>query len=126
MTSLEKKPEDGRQEGTDGKARLCALSDIPDNGVIRVDIKGHPALAVIKVGDAVYVMDDTCTHAMANLSEGIVDVDDGVIECPLHGGTFALSTGDPVDLPCEVAITIYDVEIRGREVFADLGAPDDS
>lgn len=100
--------------------RLCAASEVPENSAKQVQIDGRPPLVVINLAGKIRVMDDTCTHGFAFLSEGIVDTVDGVIECPLHGGTFDIATGEPVDPPCELAMKTYAAEVRDGDVYAIL------
>ena len=57
-------------------------------------------------------VDDLCTHADVSLSEG--DVDDGTVECWLHGSRFDLRTGEPTGLPATVPVAVYPVTHRGR------------
>jgi nitrite reductase/ring-hydroxylating ferredoxin subunit len=102
-----------------GRTRLCATADVPDGGVIRVDVEGHHALAVYCLAGRYHVTDDQCTHARASLSEG--EVRDGLIECPFHGGSFEIATGRPVDPPCVVPLRTYAVEVSDGAVLADLG-----
>jgi len=97
---------------------LCDRDEVPQDGVTRVEIEGYGALAVYCVGGRFHASDDRCTHAHGSLSEGIVH--DGLIECPLHGGTFAISTGEPVDPPCVVPLRTYPVTVEGGQLYADL------
>ena len=84
-----------------------------------MNVEGRKPLAVYCVGGGYYASDDTCTHADASLSEGFVD--DGLIECPFHGGTFAIATGAPVDPPCTKPLQVYRVEVKDGQLFAALG-----
>ena len=57
-----------------------------------------------------YALDDTCSHAEASLSEGDLDIDRCVIECPLHGSSFDLRTGDPLSLPAVEPVRVHRIE----------------
>ena len=46
-----------------------------------------------------HAVDDECSHEDYSLSEGEVWVDECEIECPRHGSTFDLLTGEPCSLP---------------------------
>ena len=72
-------------------------------------------LAVCKVGGKIYVIEDTCTHGLASLSEG--EIEDDLIYCPFHGGSFNVTTGEAVDLPCINPIRTYDVVVREDSIF---------
>lgn len=53
---------------------------------------------------------------MALLSEGFVE--DGIVECPWHGGAFDVRTGAAVRHPCVVDLRCYAVEIRDGDIYA--------
>ena len=67
-----------------------------------------------------FVIDDTCTHGAASLSEG--DIVGCEIECPFHSGRFDIRTGAATAFPCVKALMIYPVKVEGDEVYAALDA----
>ena len=67
---------------------------------------GDFSLALFRVDDNVYVLDDLCTHAEASLSEG--EIFDCKIECPLHGAEFNLKTGEAVTPPATKNVKTYE------------------
>ena len=64
---------------------------------------------------------DICSHAEVSLSEG--EVDDGEIECWLHGSRFDLRTGQPTGLPATEPVPVYPVKIDGDDVLVDVVNP---
>ena len=98
---------------------ICRVSDVPAEGGLRIVLPGRPPLAVFRVGDDYLVIDDTCTHGEASLSEGVVEGTD--IVCPYHLGAFCLKTGEPTAAPCSIPLRTYPAERRGDRVFARLG-----
>jgi ethylbenzene dioxygenase ferredoxin subunit len=100
-------------------ARLCKAAMIAPGEAMQVEIPGHDEpLALFNLDGVFYLTEDTCTHAFASLSEG--EVLDGRIYCPLHGGSFQITTGTPVDLPCTVALRTFRVWLEGDDVVTDL------
>ena len=97
------------------EVRLCSLDDLAPDTATRVDVADHK-IAVVRVGDDVYAIDDTCSHADYSLSEGDVWEDEREIECPKHGSTFSLETGEPATLPATQPVRAYDVKIDGDDV----------
>ena len=77
---------------------VCALEDLAPNSATRVDVGGR-AVALVRIGDDVYAIGDTCSHADVSLSEGEVWCDSKEIECWKHGSLFSLETGEPQTLP---------------------------
>lgn len=90
---------------------LCAETDVPSDAGFRVDLPGRPPLAVFRIDDAFHVIDDTCTHGLASLSDGYVE--DGTVECPLHAGKFCIKTGAPVDGPVDTPVQVYSSQVVG-------------
>ena len=85
---------------------VCTLDDIADGGVLKVDVEGVP-VAVVRIGDEVYALADTCSHAEVSLSGGEVWCEEREIECPKHGSTFDLTTGHPTVLPATQPVEVF-------------------
>jgi 3-phenylpropionate/trans-cinnamate dioxygenase ferredoxin component len=102
----------------DGFVLACSVADLPRVGAVRVEIDGE-SVAIVRdsVGD-IHAIDDTCSHANVSLSEG--DVEDGEIECWLHGSRFDLRSGQPTGLPAVTPIAVYPVKIDGGDVFVSV------
>jgi 3-phenylpropionate/trans-cinnamate dioxygenase ferredoxin component len=98
-----------------GDLRVCSVKDVEAGSARRFDVDGFK-LCVVHIGDDFYVIDDTCSHADYSLSEGDVWEDDLEIECPKHGSTFSLETGEPATLPATSPVRVYDVKIDGDDV----------
>ena len=99
--------------------RACAVSDLPAEGAIGVELNGTP-IAVVRAEGEVFALRDVCSHAEVALSEG--EVYDHTIECWLHGSCFDLRTGDPTGPPATKPVPTYPVKIEGNDVLVSLGA----
>jgi 3-phenylpropionate/trans-cinnamate dioxygenase ferredoxin subunit len=99
--------------------RLCALDELADGEARRFDVAGH-RLAVVRLGDDVYVIGDRCSHADVSLSEGEVHPEDKTIECWKHGSTFSLLDGEPQCLPATRAVPVYQARVAGDQVEVEL------
>ena len=95
--------------------RVCARDDLAPGGARCFDVSGH-RVAVVRIGDDFYAIGDTCSHADFSLSEGDVWADELEIECPKHGSTFSLLTGEPQTLPATTPVPVYDVTVDGDDV----------
>ncbi|MDO8645644.1 MAG: non-heme iron oxygenase ferredoxin subunit [Candidatus Planktophila sp.] len=80
--------------------------------------KAGKSICVTRVGDLVFAIDDTCTHAEASLSEG--DVSGFKIECWLHGAEFDLRTGEVITLPATIALATYPVRVDANSVTVEI------
>ena len=43
-----------------------------------------------------------------------------VVRCPLHGGSFDLADGAPVDEPAEDPLTVYRVVVDGADLLLEI------
>jgi nitrite reductase/ring-hydroxylating ferredoxin subunit len=87
------------------------LADLRERQPRRVAIDGVQ-VALVRVGDEVFAVNDVCSHAEVSLSEG--EVSDCTIECWLHGSRFDLRTGEPSGPPAFEPIATYPVQIEGQ------------
>jgi 3-phenylpropionate/trans-cinnamate dioxygenase ferredoxin subunit len=97
--------------------RACALSEVPDEGAVGVELGDLP-VAIVRAGGEVFAIRDVCSHEEVPLSEG--EVYDHTVECWLHGSCFDLRTGKPTGPPATVAVPTYQVKIDGDDVFVAL------
>jgi 3-phenylpropionate/trans-cinnamate dioxygenase ferredoxin component len=98
------------------------FSDLEDGVAQRIE-SGERAICVVRCGDAVYAIDDVCSHEDYSLSVGEVDVEECAIECWKHGSLFSLVTGAPLTFPATRPVATYDVSIEADQVVVHL--PDD-
>lgn len=98
---------------------LCHRSDLASGEARRFDI-GSVRIALIRIGDDFYALGDRCSHEDYSLSEGEVWEEDREIECPRHGSTFDLQTGEACSLPATRPVPVYSVETNGEDVSVVL------
>lgn len=98
---------------------VCALADLAPNSATRVEVDGRP-VALVRIGDDVYAIGDTCSHADVSLSEGEVWCDSKEIECWKHGSAFSLVTGEPQTLPATQPVPVFVVRNDGGDVVVDV------
>jgi 3-phenylpropionate/trans-cinnamate dioxygenase ferredoxin component len=98
---------------------MCSVDDVKPGHAARFDVEGH-RLCVVRLGDDWYVIGDECSHEDYSLSEGDVWEDECEIECPKHGSTFSLKTGEPQTLPATRPVPTYDVIVEGDDVSVVL------
>ena len=94
---------------------MCARDDLAPGSARCFDVDGH-RVAVVRIADDFYAVGDTCSHADFSLSEGDVWPDELEIECPKHGSTFSLRTGEPQSLPATTPVPVYDIVVDGEDV----------
>jgi 3-phenylpropionate/trans-cinnamate dioxygenase ferredoxin subunit len=94
---------------------LCRRDEVGPGEARRFDV-GSVRIALVRIGDDFYAVGDRCSHEDYSLAEGEVWVDECELECPRHGSTFDLRTGEPCSLPATKPVPVYDVEIVGDDV----------
>ncbi|MDG2907034.1 MAG: Rieske 2Fe-2S domain-containing protein [Acidimicrobiales bacterium] len=101
------------------EVRACALSELADAVAHRVEVGGCP-VALVRLGDTVHAIGDTCSHAEVSLAEGIVDTDECALECWKHGSLFSLESGEALTMPATRPVPVYVVRVDGDDVFVAL------
>jgi len=97
--------------------RVAYVADVhPDRG-LSVNVAGKE-LAVYRVGDDVYALEDVCPHAYALLSDGFVEGD--TVECPLHQAIFHIPSGKCMAAPADSDLATFPVKIEGEDVLVDV------
>ncbi len=100
-----------------GKILAGKTADIPPGEMIKISEEGKDIL-VANVDGNYYAMDDTCTHAGANLSEGMLD--DSTITCPWHGSTWDCKTVKLIVFATELKdLGAYKVIVESDSVFVE-------
>ena len=87
---------------------------------VRVYVYDGNPIAVFRLEDGFYAIDDTCSHAESSLSEG--EIDEDIIECPLHGAQFDIRTGRNLSLPAVVPVRSYPVKVEKGSIYLQVEA----
>jgi 3-phenylpropionate/trans-cinnamate dioxygenase ferredoxin subunit len=91
------------------------LDELAPGSTRKVDVDGV-AVAVVRIDDDVYAIGDTCSHAEVSLSDGEVWCEERELECPKHGSSFSLTTGEPSVLPATQPVPVFDVKVVDGQV----------
>ncbi len=106
------------------RVMLCPLEELADGQARRFDVDSGGLLhriTVVRLGDDLYALGDTCSHADYSLAEGEVDAEEGTIECWKHGSLFSLATGEAETMPATRPVPVYDVGVSDGHVWLDVG-----
>jgi 3-phenylpropionate/trans-cinnamate dioxygenase ferredoxin subunit len=98
---------------------LLRRDELASGEARRFDIGEH-RIALVRIEDDFYAIGDRCSHEDYSLAEGEVWADERELECPRHGSTFDLRTGEPCSLPATKPVPAYEVEIDGDDVAVVL------
>lgn len=92
---------------------VAKVGEIPEGGV-KVARIGDMPVAVFRLADGYYALEDVCTHDGGELASGFLEGD--VIECPRHGARFDVKTGAVRSLPATAPVPRYEVKVVGDEI----------
>jgi nitrite reductase/ring-hydroxylating ferredoxin subunit len=76
-------------------------------------------IALFKLSDGYYAIEDTCPHAGGPLSEGPLAGD--VVTCPWHGSRFDVKTGAVLGPPAKRGVKSFPVRVAGNDVEVEIG-----
>lgn len=79
-----------------------------------LEIEGT-AIAVFKLDDKFYAIEDVCTHDGTEIASGCIEGDE--IICPRHGARFCLKTGQVKSPPAYEAVRCFPTRIDAGRVF---------
>jgi 3-phenylpropionate/trans-cinnamate dioxygenase ferredoxin subunit len=99
--------------------RACSIFDVGEEGALAVNLDDEP-IAVVRSEGEFFAIRDVCSHADVPLSEG--DVEEGAIECWLHGSRFDLRSGKPTGLPATKPVPVYPVRVEGDDVLVSISS----
>lgn len=96
---------------------LCRIDELQGDGMYPFEV-GATRVAVYLIGGKVYATDNVCSHAFALLTDGWLE--DGLVECPLHGAQFDVTTGAVVRGPADCPIVTFESRIRDGVIEARI------
>ena len=101
---------------------VAKTSEISEDEPKAVSI-GRLDVGIYKLDGEFYAIDDICTHAYAMMTDGYIE--DGQIECPLHGACFDIKTGKALTAPATIDLRPYPVKVEGDQISVGVHKTDD-
>ena len=100
---------------------VVGAADVPEAEITAAEADGVGIILVNVAGDIV-AYEDRCPHEEARLSEGELDLEEGVLVCSRHFWEFDVRTGQRISLvPMHQRnLTVYPVRISGGAVEIDV------
>jgi nitrite reductase/ring-hydroxylating ferredoxin subunit len=100
-----------------GFVRTVKTSEVAPGTVREIHIEGK-AIALANVDGKIFAINNTCLHRGGPLGQG--QMVGKVVTCPWHGWQYDVTTGKVTQNPA-VGVDCYRTEIRGEDVFIELG-----
>ena len=96
---------------------VAAEADLFEGAGISVNPDGHD-IAVFRLVDGVYAINNLCTHGNARLCDGFVEGHG--VECPFHQAIFDVRDGSVTCGPATDPVRSWPVKIENGRVFLNL------
>ena len=100
----------------DGFARVAAVSEIPEGGLLGVVTPAGERVCLLNDGGVIRAVGDECPHQGFALSSGEL-LGSGTIECVWHGARFDCRSGAVLRGPAEETLPVFDARVVNGEVF---------
>lgn len=98
--------------------KVAEVTELPP-GQMKMVERGEDQVLLVNAGEVIYACDNICTHAGAPLHEG--SLEDDLVECPLHGSVFKVTSGEVIEPPAEESLRLFQVRVEGQDIL--LGPP---
>ena len=102
-----------------GFVKVATVADFANRNQCCIVLDGKK-IALFKVGEKYFAIDNTCSHAGGSLCDGTLT--DNVIRCPMHGAKFNIETGAVVGPPAVRPQASYAVRVHGDDIEIYLAA----
>lgn len=103
---------------TESWVGLCRADELVSEAMEAFEI-GSRRIVLYLVEGNVYATDNVCSHAFALLTDGWLE--DGLVECPLHGAQFDVTTGAVVRGPADCPVQTFQTRINDGVVEVLVG-----
>jgi 3-phenylpropionate/trans-cinnamate dioxygenase ferredoxin subunit len=80
---------------------------------------GALRVALCRLEDGVFAIEDVCTHDGGALDQGEL-MEGGRIECPRHGALFDVRTGKVLSLPAVKDVRRFNTKVENGEIYVEL------
>jgi 3-phenylpropionate/trans-cinnamate dioxygenase ferredoxin subunit len=99
--------------------RVASVDDLPPGKLLGVEAEGR-RIVLANVDGEVYALLDQCTHQDYPLSDGRLE--GARLECIYHGARYDVRSGRAVQLPAIRPVKMFEVDVRGDDVYVRAGA----
>ena len=96
--------------------KVGSIEDFSSGLGKRVTIEGRH-VALFRLGDEFFALDNMCLHRGGPLCEGFIEND--VVTCPWHGWSYEIRTGTMIQDP-RVGVSRHDVRVDGDVISVRL------
>jgi nitrite reductase (NADH) small subunit len=96
--------------------RVAGVADLPEDTGKVVEVEGQE-IALFRVGEAVYAIENMCPHREGPLGEG--ELDGEIVTCPFHAWEINVRSGEVVFNP-SISARTFPCKIDGDDVLVAI------
>ena len=106
-----------RRRGEPEIRKIASLSTVPVGSAMMFSYPGeHDSCVLVRPMDRVlFAYGQKCTHLSCAVRPR---VEEGILQCPCHEGSFDLFSGRPIAGPPRRPLPLVRLQVRGDEIFA--------
>ncbi|MGH9827209.1 MAG: Rieske (2Fe-2S) protein [Blastocatellia bacterium] len=97
--------------------RTTRVEEVPPGMIREFQLEGV-VIALSNVDGKFFAINNVCLHRGGPLGEG--ELQGKVVTCPWHGWQYDVTSGKVCGNPA-VGVETYPVEVRGEDIFVDIG-----
>ena len=97
--------------------KACTIDSLSEGKMVSFD-HNNKKILLSNLNGKILATDRICTHAEADLSNGILS--ENGLTCPLHLSVFDLNTGKPQNPPAENPLDTYNIKLEDNNVLVEV------
>ena len=97
--------------------KACSIDSLGQGEMFSFD-HNEKKLLLTNMNGKIFATDRTCTHAEADLSNGILT--ENGLTCPLHLSVFNMDDGTPQNPPAENPLQTYRTKIEDNNILIEV------
>jgi len=82
---------------------------------VKLFVHNGRRIALFKLDEGIFAIDDRCSHAEGSLSHGIVF--GSHVQCPEHGAKFDIKSGKNISFPAVTPVRSYRTKTENGNVY---------
>ncbi len=94
---------------------VATTDEIGPGDVLVVEM-GRTNVLVYNIDGQFYAMEDRCSHADVDLSDGQFDLEACTVKCSAHGAIFDMKSGVAMGPPAVMPVRMFEVRVEGDDV----------
>ena len=95
----------------------CSIESLGQGEMFSFD-HNEKKLLLTNINGKLFATDRICTHAEADLANGILT--ENGLTCPLHLSVFNMDDGKPQNLPAENPLQTYRIKIEDNDILIEV------